>query len=134
MPDSFKEYSELVSRQLRWKKARPVIEREIGAHLCDQYDALIKSGQDEDTAIRESIRQMGDAVAVGTELDRVHRPKPAWSLFALTALLALIGVCIRVFLTYDSDAPWRPIYNIAAILIGMGCMLGAHFLDYTIIG
>ncbi len=134
MPESFKGYTELVSQQLRWKKARPVIEQEIGAHLCDQRDALMKSGMDEDSATRESIRQMGDAVEIGTELDRVHRPKPAWELFALTVLLALIGVFIKVFLTYDSDAPWQPIYSAAAVLLGTGCMLGAYFLDFTIIG
>jgi cell division protein FtsW (lipid II flippase) len=134
MPESFKAYTELVCRQLRWKKARPVIERELGAHLCDQRDALIKSGLDEDDATRESIRQMGDAVAVGTALDRVHRPKPAWTLIALTALLALLGMSIRLFLTYDSDAPLKPLLNLAALLLGTGCMLGAYFLDFTIIG
>ena len=134
MPESFNQYTELVSRQLRWKKARSVIEQEIGAHLCDQRDALMKNGMDEDSATRESIRQMGDAVDIGTELDRVHRPKPAWELFALAVILALIGVFIRVFLTYDSDSPWQPIYNVTAVLLGTGCMLGAYFLDFTIIG
>jgi hypothetical protein len=84
-----------VCRQLRWKKARPAIGREIETHLCDQRDALMKSGLDEDAAIHESVRQMGDAVEVGTALDRVHRPKPAWAMFALTALLALTGVFIK---------------------------------------
>lgn len=134
MPESFKEYTELVCRQLRWEKARSVIEREIGTHLCDQCDALMKNGMDEDSATREAFRQMGDAVEIGTELDRVHRPKPAWELFALTALLALIGLFIKVFLTYDSDAPWQPIYSTVAVLLGTGCMLGAYFLDFTIIG
>ncbi len=134
MPKSFKEYTELVCQQLRWKKARPVIEQEIETHLCDQREALMKSGMDEDAATFEAIRQMGDAVEIGTELDRVHRPKPVWGLFALTALLALIGVLIKTFLTYDSDAPWQPMYSIAAVLLGTGCMLGACFLDFTIIG
>lgn len=134
MPESFREYTELVCRQLRWKKARPVIEREIGAHLCDQRDAFMKSGMEENDATREALRQMGDAVAVGTALDRVHRPKPAWALIALTALLALIGMSIRLILTYDSDAPWKPILNLAAVLLGTGCMLGAYFLDFTLIG
>ncbi len=134
IPDTFREYTDLVCRQLRWQKARPVIEQEIGAHLCDQRDALIKSGMDEDAAVCESVRQMGDAVQVGAELDRVHRPKPAWALFALTALLALLGLFIKLFLTYDSDLPLQPLYNAAAILLGTGCLLCAYFLDFTIIG
>lgn len=134
IPENFKEYTDLVCLQLRWKKARPVIEQEIGTHLCDQRDALMKIGMNEDAATRESIRQMGDAVEAGTGLDRVHRPKPAWEMFALTALLALVGVFIRVFLTYDSDAPWQLLYNVMAVLLGAGCMLGAYFLDFTIMG
>lgn len=31
MPESFKEYTELVCQQLRWEKARPLIEQEIQA-------------------------------------------------------------------------------------------------------
>lgn len=134
MPESFKEYTELVCQQLRWKKARSAIKREIGTHLCDQRDALIKNGMDEDSANRESIRQMGDAFEIGMELDRIHRPKPAWELFALTALLALIGLFIKIFLTYDSDASLQPIYSAVAIFLGTGCMLGAYFLDFTLIG
>ncbi len=134
MPENFKDYTELVIGQLRWKKARPVIEQEIETHLCDQRDALMKSGLDEDAATRESIRQMGDAVQVGTALDRVHRPKPAWDMLALTMLLALMGLFINLFLTYDSDFPMKPLLNAAAILLGAGCMLGAYFLDFTILG
>ncbi len=134
MPENFKDYTELVIGQLRWKKARPVIEQEIETHLCDQRDALMKSGLDEDAATRESIRQMGDAVQVGTALDRVHRPKPAWDMLALTALLALIGLSIKLFLTYDSDFPMKPLLSAAAILLGAGCMLGVYFLDFTILG
>jgi cell division protein FtsW (lipid II flippase) len=89
---------------------------------------------DEDAAVCESVRQMGDAVQVGAELDRVHRPKPAWNMFALTALLALVGLFIKLFLTYDSDLPLQPLYNAAAILLGTGCLLGAYLLDFTIIG
>jgi len=134
MPESFKEYTELVCQQLRWKKARSIIKQEIEAHLCDQRDALMKNGMDEDSANRESIRQMGDAVEIGMELDRVHRPRPAWEMFALTALLAFIGIFIKIFLTYDSNTPMQPIYSAVAVLLGTGCMLGAYFLDFTLIG
>ena len=76
-PDNFKAYAALVCEQLRWKRARPVVEREIETHLRDQYDALVKDGLPEEQAVEESIRQMGDAVEIGADLDRVHRPKPS---------------------------------------------------------
>ena len=94
----------------------------------------MKTGMDEASANCESIRQMGDAVEIGTALDRVHRPKPAWELFALTALLALIGIFINIFLIQDGDALRQLVYSAVAVLMGTGCMLGAYFLDFTIIG
>lgn len=134
LPEKFKEYAELVSQQLRWKKARPVIEREITTHLCDQRDALVNSGMDEATAVDESIRQMGDAVEIGTGLDRIHRPKPSWSLLLLTAILVLMGLAIKAFLTYDADYPNELSKMLVATAIGFVCLLAAYFIDFTVIG
>lgn len=76
-PDPLKAYAKLVGEQLRWKKARPIVEEEIEAHLTDQRDALLRSGMGEEKAIEESPRWMGDAVEIGARLDRIHHPKPA---------------------------------------------------------
>lgn len=134
LPEKFKEYADLVCQQLRWKKARPVIEREIETHLCDQYDALVKSGLPEENAVDESIRQMGDAVEIGTGLDRVHRPKPSWGLLILTGVLLLIGLGVKAFITYDSDYPNELPKMLIAAALGVGCLLGAYFMDFTVLG
>lgn len=134
LPEKFKEYAALVCEQLRWKKARPIIEREIQTHLCDQYDALVKSGLPEEAAVDESIRRMGDAVEIGAGLDRVHRPKPSWSLLILTGILLLMGLGIKIFLTYDSDYPRELPTQIIAAMLGIGCLLAAYFADFTILG
>lgn len=134
MPNCFKEYVELVCQQLRWKKARPVIEREIGIHLCDQRDALIKSGMDEDTANLESIRQMGDAVEIGMKLDRVHRPKPQWSMLAATAALLMIGLLIRLFIFNDGDRSGLLSVRLFYTAIGIIVMLIAYFSDFSLLG
>ena len=129
MPDAIQEYAVLVCGQLRWKKARPAIAREITAHLLDQRDALIKKGMDAEEATGEAVRQMGDAVEIGAALDRVHRPKPAWELFALTVLLLLSGLLINMFISLELAES-----GIIGAFLGLGCMLGAYFLDFTIIG
>ncbi len=134
MPESFKEYTESVCRQLRWKKARPVIGREIGAHLCDQRDALMKSGMDEDTAAREAIRQMGNAVEIGMELDRVHRPKPQWGMLAATAALLMIGLLIRLFIFNDEDRSGLLSVRLFYTAVGIAVMLIAYFLDFSLLG
>lgn len=134
MPECFKEYVELVCQQLRWKKARPVIEREIGSHLCDQRDVLIKSGMDEDTATLESIRQMGDAVEIGMKLDRIHRPKPQWSMLAATAALLMIGLLIRLFIFNDGDRSGLLSVRLFYTTMGIIVMLIAYFSDFSVLG
>lgn len=134
-PDQFKDYAALVCSQLRWKKARPVVAREIETHLRDQYDSLVRGGMGEKEAVDESIRQMGDAVEIGASLDRVHRPKPSWSLLILTGILLLAGLGIHLFVAGDDSvfSDQRLRYVMAAI-VGIGCLLGAYFLDFTILG
>ena len=47
---------------------------------------------------------MGDPVSVGTELDRLHRPRPQWGLLGLTIALACVGALLRVWLANDDPA------------------------------
>lgn len=130
-PDKFKDYAALVCGQLRWKKARPVVEREIETHLRDQCDALVQSGMDAEKAVDESIRQMGDAVEIGTSLDRVHRPKPSWGLLILTVILLAAGLAIQRFVIHDAHI--LPRYTLSVVL-GVCFFLGAYFMDFTLLG
>ena len=73
-PETIREYLDAVQEQIRWKRARPVLARELEQHLTDQRDAFLEEGADLETAERLAVEEMGDPVRVGTELDRVHRP------------------------------------------------------------
>ena len=134
LPEQFNAYIAQICDQLRWKKARPVIQREMEAHLCDQYDAFVKSGMPEDIAVEEALRRTGDAVEIGTGLDRVHRPKPSWGLLILTGILLLTGLAVKLFFTYDSDYPYELPKMLIASVLGIGCLFGAYFIDFTLIG
>ncbi|MDO4315849.1 MAG: permease prefix domain 1-containing protein [Oscillospiraceae bacterium] len=130
-------YLAAVEEQIRWRRARPVVARELERHLEDQRDAFAAEGNSPEEAERLAVEEMGDPVAVGTELDRIHRPKPQWGLLALTMLLALAGGFLRVRLF----AGWEryclgsdPARTAAALGLGMACLLGAYFLDYTFLG
>lgn len=89
-PETIRAYLDTVQEQIRWKRARPVLARELEQHLTDQRDAFQTEGKDPETAERLAVEEMGDPVSVGTELDRVHRPKPQWGLL-LPAAVSQIG-------------------------------------------
>lgn len=133
-PDKFKDYAETVCAQLRWKKARPVVAREIETHLRDQYDALLQKGMPEQAAADETIHLTGDAVEIGVSLDRVHRPKPSWALLGLTGVLLLLGLGIHVFTAGSGTHGVSLFRHIAAAVLGCGCLAGAYFADFTLLG
>ena len=44
LPETFTQFARTAAEQLRWKKARPLVEDELLTHLCDQRDALMAGG------------------------------------------------------------------------------------------
>ena len=134
MAETIREYLDKVQEQIRWKRARPVVARELEQHLTDQRDAFLEEGNAPETAERLAVEEMGDPVSIGTELDRVHRPKPQWGLLVATTTLALLGGFLRVCLTasgadtYENISLFR---TAVALALGTACLLGAYFLDYT---
>lgn len=137
MPErkTIQEYLEIVEEQIRWKRARPVVSLELQRHLEDQRDAFAEAGTVPEEAERLAVEEMGDPVTVGTELDRVHRPRPQWGLLALTVLLALCGGFLRVWLFAGSEHLGSGLAQTAlSLALGTACLLGAYFLDVSFLG
>lgn len=134
MAETIREYLDMVQEQIRWKRARPAVARELEQHLTDQRDAFLEEGTAPEEAECLAVEEMGDPVTVGTELDRIHRPKPQWGLLAATLILALLGGFLRVWLTASGAETYEnisPAFTTVALVLGMACLLGAYFLDYT---
>lgn len=127
--DNIKDYCICVCEQIRWKKAHPYIARELEDHLFDQRNSYIADGEDEKTATKKAIAQMGDAAQVGLMLDKTHRPKPQWLLIFLTITLILTGTLVRyLIMTFrESDAAVSVLPTILTIIV----FLAAYFLDFT---
>ena len=107
-PEPFREYVENVCGQIRWKKVRPAVAEELEAHLDDQRQALMEEGASEEDAVKETLRQMGDPVDVGGQLDRgCTAPNPS-------------GPCWRrwgSFWSSGSASAWRRIFCAAQMSI-----------------
>ncbi|MCI8971378.1 MAG: hypothetical protein HFF99_07915 [Oscillibacter sp.] len=136
MPETMQSYLEVVQAQIRWKRARPVLAQELGQHLEDQRDHFLKEGKSPEEAERLAVQDMGDPVTVGTELDRVHRPRPQWGLLGLTLALAVIGAVLRVtFFQIGGDYHANFTYALERVLpslgLGTAAMLGMYFLDVS---
>lgn len=130
--EQIKEYCNKVSQQIRWRKAKPMIAKEIEHHLCDQRDAYVSRGDNETNATEKAILQMGDAVFVGQELDKAHKPKPQWFLLAFTGLLMLIGLSINFWIKGTTHLPFS--FSILPFVLAFGLFVGCYYMDFTRLG
>ena len=82
MAEQIERYLETAGAQVRWKRVRPALERELRTHLKEQTEAYVSEGMTEDAAEAEAVRQMGDAV---------HRPKRQTAILLFAGLAGMAG-------------------------------------------
>ena len=68
------EYLETVGGQIRWRRARRLLLRELSDHIADQAAAFEAEGRSPEEALAGAVAEMGEPEAVGRELglDVVH--------------------------------------------------------------
>ena len=78
---------------------------------------------------------MGDPVEVGLAMDRIHRPRMAWGMIALIAVLTAAGFGLQVMLQMKFEEqyflPGGAGKQLICLALGLGVMTGVCYLDYT---
>lgn len=130
--DKIKQYSMTVCEQIRWKKARSLVAQEIEDHICDQRDIYIEKGFTEDNATDKAVAQMGDAVSIGLELDKTHKPRPQWCMAALTGILLLIGMLSQYFISTSMNL--TEAFHILPFVLAFAIFAVCYYADFTLLG
>ena len=128
------EYLQLVINQIRFKKARPDVKKELENHIMDQMESYKSEGMEEQKAMEQAILEMGDPVEVGVELDRIHRPKMSWGILLLVGILGGMSVLLQFVLWRGGNATAQPERQLMFHIAGFLVMLGVYFGDYSILG
>lgn len=138
-------YLDILTGQIRCKRARSMIEEEFQGHIDEQKLDFMAEGMTEQEAEEAAVREMGDPVDVGVELDRIHRPKMNTRLIALVIVLGNMGLTVQTLVEkaavmcgaasrmdtgFDTLVPKSALF----MLVGIVIMLGICFLDYTLLG
>ena len=131
--DKISAYVTVVCGQIRWKKAHARVAEEMKDHIADQRDSFVVKGMDEGEATDRAIAETGDAAMIGVQLDRVHRPKPQWGMLAATAVLLLLGLIVQNMIFGGEGTVGIPARRLVFTVLGIVCMLGAYFVDYSIL-
>jgi cell division protein FtsW (lipid II flippase) len=133
-PDKINDYVDTVCRQVRWKKAHSRVSEEMTNHLVDGRDSYMAQGFNENAATEKAITEAGDATDIGAQLDRIHRPKPQWGMFAATAALLMLGLFVHLLIFSGEDGMGLLSLRLFWAGIGAAGMVAAYFADFTIIG
>lgn len=131
------EYLKMVLEQIRYRKIRSSIGKELENHIEDQKSEFMKQGLSEREALQKAIEDMGDPVETGIALDHVHRPKMEWGFMVLVLGLSMLGLLLQYSMKLQMGSEAYP-YNFTGqfwnMAGGIVIMLFFCFFDYTRIG
>lgn len=126
------DYIDSVCTQVEFHEAHDEIRLELENHIVELAEEHMNFGLSESEAIDKSIAQMGDAAVVGKQLNKVHMPKPEWSILFLTFILSGIGILVNYFIQANgsgnsqSYTAWSTIIS----FFGFFILIGLYFFNY----
>lgn len=131
---SKKRYMELLLEQIRNKRAKELVAREVNAHIEDQEEAYLSQGLTAYDAERRAVLDMGDPVETGVSLDAVHRPKMSWSMVILAAIISALGLFMTWIVCQEAHSfstASQLKEQILYLIIGFCIMLFICKIDYS---
>ena len=106
---------------------------EIENHLIEQRDEYINSGYTEADATDKAINDFGDATYIGTELDRIHRPKNQLVCFIILGILSFVGILIQSIIILSGSISANIAPQIVSYILGIAILTVTYFIDFTIL-
>ncbi len=134
------EYLKILTEQIRCKMARGEVSKEISGHIEDQTRTFMSEGLERSEAEELAVREMGDPVETGNELDKVHRPRMPWGMVALIVVLSIAGYGVYYLLAARCvDEAGNGVVDVSLhagrqflyLIVGLVVMVGVCFADYT---
>ncbi len=134
------EYMERLGGQIRCKRAVPLVTKELEAHIEEQKEDFLAEGISEQEAEELAVKEMGDPVEVGIQMDGIHKPQMNWGaifligLISAAGLMAWYGLNIRAAVGEGRTA--GSIYHLFIRYLvytaaGFLAMVGICYVDYT---
>lgn len=137
------EFIRNITDQIRCVRARDAVAKELSDHIKDQAETYEEAGMEHEEAVRMAVREMGDPVQIGVELDRIHRPQIDIRMIVMVFVFSLGGLMLQYF---GGGYTRLPNVNAAPVFVGLfgrqclilllafSVMVGMYFLDYSFIG
>lgn len=128
------EYIKLLLEQIRCKKAHPYIREEIQGHMEEQVMDNLALGMSQAEAEQAAVKDMGSPIEAGIALDRVHRPRIAWGMLALMALISIVGMLVHHIISKQAgNEAMNSSGFMLHTIIGFVFMFIVYHMDYSVI-
>ena len=90
-----------VRDQIKSTEAKDFVAAELDYHIKEAKNHLLAKGVDEAQAEEKAVGQMGSAVMLGQQLNKLHRPKVDW--LTLILLVTTLGLGFIPILFVDPN-------------------------------
>lgn len=123
--NSEENYISAVLGQIRWKKARPVIQKELEGHIEEHRQEAKNCGLDDAAALDKAVIAMGDPLETGRRLDRLHRPRVDVPMVASAAILIAFTLTLVVYSILAQYSEPDYLQSLAVTFVGFGIGIAA---------
>lgn len=127
--NSEESYISAVLGQIRWKKARPVIQKELEGHIEEHRLEAEKSGIDDAAALENAVTAMGDPLETGRRLDRLHRPRVDVLMLISAAVLIAYTLALIIYSIFAQYSDPEYLNALAVTTLGVGIGITCASLD-----
>ena len=135
---TLEEYLSELGGQIRDDQARSFVEDEVRCHIMDQAEAYESDGMVREDALITAVREMGDPVSVGIDLDKIHRPHMEWRFLIYVLFISILNLGIQYlinkYISFESDGNIVTHFSGTSIIStfsGLSAMLVMYRLDFT---
>ncbi len=122
-----------VCSRVKFRDIHQDVKLELASHIEEIVEEFVTRGLSEEEAVDKALSQMGDADLVGRQLNKVHKPKPEWSVLLISVLFISIGLLAIYFiqkqnlLSYDARLFER---SVLFSFVSVIAAVGLYFFDY----
>lgn len=124
-------YLNSVCSEIRLREAHQEIKLELLCHIQEVFEEFLSQGFSQNEAVDKAITVMGDSSVVGKQLDKVHKPKPEWSILVLSILFVSLGLIAMYFIDRQGLSSF-PLFErtLSYTLLGAIIAVALYFFDY----
>ena len=119
----------VVINQIRSKEAKEFISSELEYHLKMAKNRWMEKGFNEIDAEEKAVKQMGNPIKIGHELNKLHRTRIDWFMIILLVVTLALSFLPIFSLGYADEGPFL-MNKVISVILGIATAIGMMMVDY----